>query len=309
MEIQDVDIPLHPFLFMGCWNNRGPARNAVVASINANSVKNLVLAGDNVYPLSEDGKKHQIAVFQEGMKMLESKRILLSALGNHNIVGTDKVVEGLSLEAAQRNVFGMAPDAPRYFCKRFSDNMAIVVLDSNIMDDGAAVSTMAMALKEVLASLAASKTRYYLVQHEPFAAYKKPGKNHILPNGDIILHILTRWLPVAVLCADTHNYQEGVLVVGKTIINQVVVGTGGADPDRYTLDSFEPLAVSSDITYFINPEISLPSYGLHGYYQINSPSCGVFLPVVSWAAKGGRRYRGTRALRKPTRLVATRKRK
>lgn len=44
------DRNLHPFLFVGCWNLRGPARDAVVGAMmdkaKKSDIQNIVLGGD-----------------------------------------------------------------------------------------------------------------------------------------------------------------------------------------------------------------------------------------------------------------------
>lgn len=43
------------------------------------------------------------------------------------------------------------------------------------------------------------------------------------------------------LCADTHLYQNGIIKMGKLIINQHIVGTGGAHQDKYSFaGAFDP---------------------------------------------------------------------
>lgn len=54
MESEAEAYDLHPFLFMGCWNEDLPssdARDAVAKAIQANPVRTLILGGDNVYPV------------------------------------------------------------------------------------------------------------------------------------------------------------------------------------------------------------------------------------------------------------------
>ena len=100
-----VDHNLHPFLFVGCWNLRGKARDEVVNKMKEKAVElgiiNIVLGGDNVYPTKQQEeaienwkknpggkskpKKHTPDVFKEGIEMFPSPYFVTLALGNHNI--------------------------------------------------------------------------------------------------------------------------------------------------------------------------------------------------------------------------------
>ena len=289
-EVRAVN--LHPFLWMGCWNTRGAPRNAVLDAVRDNAITNLVLAGDNVYPLKKD-EPHQIAVFDEGIAGLGGKTIITSAFGNHN-------VKNAPMMAHQRAFFGRPAGTPLYFCIEFND-VSLIVLDTNIMEDAAQRAEMAAFLTAQLAALPAGKP-YYIVQHEPFASYKKT-KDPILPHGDEILRILATKPPIAILCADTHNYQEGIIRVGDVEIRQIIVGTGGAAFDVYRNDQ-PPLVISAGaaaaaaatatatpIVYTLDVATSLPHYRQYGYYQMDAPGVGHFIEVTPWESAGGRRRR------------------
>jgi hypothetical protein len=312
---------LHPFLWMGCWNTVGSARNAVLDAIRENSIVNFVLAGDNVYPLEDKSEKkegekkkkvHSPEVFNEGVaRLAETKRILTSALGNHN-------VEEAAMEAHQKAYFKIT--GSNYFYLLFND-AALLILDTNIMDNVAKVDEMCDFLRTALTTGIPSGMPYYLVQHEPFASYKK-AKDPVLKNGDKVLRILAMRPPVAILCADTHNYQEGTISVDGVNIRQIVVGTGGASHDYFDLTGKEPLridkpvesaapaaaaaaaaAAPTEILYTIDPGSSLPYYGNYGYYQMNGIGAGQFIPVLPWATTGGRRSRRHRAYKGRARTV------
>jgi hypothetical protein len=276
---------------MGCWNTRGAPRNAVLDAVRDNAITNLVLAGDNVYPLKKD-EPHQIAVFEEGIAGLGGKTIITSAFGNHN-------VKNAPMMAHQRAFFGRPAGTPLYFCIEFND-VSLIVLDTNIMEDDAQRAEMAAFLTAQLAALPAGKP-YYIVQHEPFASYKKT-KDPILPHGDEILTILATKPPIAILCADTHNYQEGILNVGGVAIRQIIVGTGGAAFDVYRNDQ-PPLVISTatPIVYTLDAATSLPHYRQYGYYQMDAPGVGHFIEVTPWEGAGGGQRRTHKRTHKRTR--------
>ena len=292
-EVRAVN--LHPFLWMGCWNTRGAPRDAVLDAVRDNAITNLVLAGDNVYPLKKD-EPHQIAVFDEGIAGLGGKTIITSAFGNHTLKNAPMI-------AHQRAFFHRPAGTPLYFCIEFND-VSLIVLDTNIMEDDAQRAEMAAFLTAQLAALPAGKP-YYIVQHEPFASYKKT-KDPILPHGDEILSILATKPPIAILCADTHNYQEGIISVGGVAIRQIIVGTGGAAFDVYRNDQ-PPLVISgaaataTPIVYTLDAVTSLPHYRQYGYYQMDAPGVGHFIEVTPWEGAGGGRRRRHMRTHKRTR--------
>ena len=271
---------LHPFLWMGCWNTEGEPRERVLEAIRANRITNIVLAGDNVYPRVKKGP-HEKAVFDAGIHGLREKTIVTTAFGNHNLVEPEH-----GLPAHQRAFFGRPADGPLYFCIEY-DDAALIVLDTNIMETKAAVEEMAAFCVAQIATL--GDKPYYIVQHEPYASYKTT-KNPLLKNGDILLLALAGVAnrPLAILCADTHNYQEGVIRVGDVEIRQIVVGTGGASSDDYNPD-LPPLDIEAragfiPINYTLDRPISVANAHQFGYYQMDGPGVGRFIPVFPWLA-------------------------
>ena len=57
----NIENPLLPFIFVGCWNAKGAGRKAVIKAINRHPVTNLVLGGDNFYPTNI----HQLKFYNE----------------------------------------------------------------------------------------------------------------------------------------------------------------------------------------------------------------------------------------------------
>ena len=175
-----VDRNLHPFLFVGCWNLRGAARDAVVTAMTTRAaeegIQNIVLGGDNVYPTHEQDEalnrwketkegpkppKHTPDVFLEGIGMFEPYFVTL-ALGNHNVNDT--------------NVFevemGYLPVRNRYYIQEFEDAV-LVVFDSNITKGASGYEAMKAWLESALIYIKMLGKPYYFVTHEPFGSFKK----------------------------------------------------------------------------------------------------------------------------------------
>ena len=189
-----------PFLFMGCWNRAGPARNHVAAALCDNPIENLVLGGDNIYPeksVNTSGmktKKYSRNVFDQGIAALKCKRILGTALGNHNISDRDILKTQMESLTSGQN----------YYIQNYPD-VNLIFLDSNL--SGKDATTMFAWLATELEKM---DRNYFLIQHEPLLAFKK-HKIHQYQQLAPLLDILIRRPPLAVLCADTHHYQQGVI--------------------------------------------------------------------------------------------------
>jgi hypothetical protein len=268
---------LLPFIFVGCWNRRAPPRNAVAEHINHSGIINVILGGDNVYPL-EGTKSHSIDVFHEGVGLFTGKN-LYAVLGNHNV----KEPEIAAAELAYR---GWMLPAPYY--KHDFDDVSVIFLDTNIMENDSELTKMIDAMKHMIGEIKSAGRNYYIVQHEPFASYKKK-KRPVLPNGHKLLYEMKDYPPLAILCADTHNFQISTLNVGGTSIKQYVVGTGGAKFDNIEIDTHENIQITDDIQ--LKFEGHMPGYG----YLVIAEDGFHFVKVTDWEKEGGRsRGRKTR---------------
>lgn len=275
---------LVPFLFMGCWNEDDSPRVSVTKAIMENPIETLVLGGDNVYPYkmrigssTDFTKVYSQKTLMNGIHMLYGKDIY-AALGNHNVGGP--------MLKTQRNLTEWTmPD--RYYCVNFSD-YSLVVIDSNLVDDEEAFTIMNKWLFETVSSLESAKRKYYYVQHDPLISFGKK-KIIVFPKLTEVLEVLAKYPPVAVLCADTHNYQKGTLQIGDVIIQQYVVGTGGAHPDYVKGKNGDTYEVAG-VKYTM--ESHIPGYG---YLEVTSDDTK-FIKVIDWRpyeAKGGKKKRKT----------------
>ena len=273
--------PLVPFLFMGCWNEDDSPRVSVTKAIMENPIETVVLGGDNVYPYkmrignsTDFTKVYSQKTLLNGIHMLYGKDIY-AALGNHNVGGPMlKTQRGLKEWTM--------PD--RYYSVNFSD-LSLVVIDSNLIEEEAAYNTMKEWLENTLGKLKAAGRKYYYVQHDPFISFGKT-KMIVFPKLADILSVLVEYPPIAILCADTHNYQKGTLKLGENApIPQYVVGTGGAHPDYVKGKNGETYGIDG-VVYTM--ESHIPGYG---YLEIKSDK-PEFIKVEDWRpfeAKGGKR--------------------
>ena len=273
------DRPLHPFLFMGCWNRAGHrARDAVAAAIQARPESLLVIGGDNIYPEKDAAgkKRYNLAVLHEGFELYKSKAVI-AALGNHNVSNN---------AIRDSEIAGPWFLPTNYYAVKFTD-AALIVLDTNIVTIKDKFEEMKAWLTAIVAKL---DVPYYIVQHEPYASYKKE-KGQALVGGPELFRCFAANPPLAILCADTHNFQKGILKLEDTpAVTQYVVGTGGASPDEIGDHKH-----TSEFMYELQD-----SREKYGFAVIASPGVLEFQEVASW--NGGhrrtRRRRGRARSRK-----------
>ena len=282
---------LLPFLFMGCWNKKGEPSASVARAITENPITTLVLGGDNIYPEKQQNgndptkftKVYSLETLTEGIHMLHGKTIY-TALGNHNVVDAILPTQLGLKEWTIPN---------RYYSVNFRD-LTLVVIDSNLVTTDE-YGSMKDWLSGIIAILKEAGKRYYYVQHDPFLSFKK-NKTTALRKFSELLAILAEHPPVAVLCADTHNYQSGTLQIGAARIRQYVVGTGGAVPD-YVAQDKGSAHTAEDVTYTMDDYITG-----YGYLEI-TPATTHFIKVEDWRSyegKGGGKRR-TKTYKKRTR--------
>lgn len=280
-EVHNV---LEDFLFVGCWNKNGcrikdsPQTRVAEAISHESPSLFLVLGGDNVYP-DKPTKTYNFTKVRNGLACFkQGNRSVLSSLGNHNIKDSAVFEEEMRL-GHEKEWF--LPN--RYYTVEYSNKKAIVVLDSNLFDEGDDTSEMIRWLRTILQYFRSHGINYYLVQHHPVISYKK-SKLYVLPDYEILLEILVSHKPIMILVADTHNYQKGVITYKGQAFTQIVSGTGGAD-----LDSLESLKEGKTTeafsgTYEVRSEDAAVSWG----YQRIRGSDSEFVEVEKGFA-GGRR--------------------
>lgn len=313
-----LESPLLPLAFVGCWNRKiigvAPSPRDLVAAriredIAAKGIRTVILGGDNEYPPSTidettgqevkgnkpksanaAGREAYLKAFEEGAALYSGIPQLYVAVGNHNIDEAGRIFEH------QRAAFGTSMLNNYY--KIVGDTHDVVVIDTNLVGPGreAEYAEMLMWLR---AEVAGPKP-YLLVQHEPFAAFSKltdkgVKKKAVLNNSVGILEAVKEHPPIAILCADTHNYQEGVIVYGDLRIPQYVVGTGGAMPDKmFEVAAGEEIFTRADMPYTYEFRRMIPNYG---YLRIDPGPTFLFEEVTGW--RGGARKQKTRRRRAP----------
>lgn len=215
---------------------------AVAAAVRQRPERFLVIGGDNVYPdvipPTVPGKKaskvHPVPRVEQGFRCISARQYqILASLGNHNV--SEPPIREEHARLHRENMIFLPSN---YYMRTFrGDKKAIIVLDTNVMDDEERRIVMLDWLVQSLNHLADLGVHmYYLVQHEPVVSYKADAdtgraKNHVLKHGNELLDILVRFPPAMILVADTHNYQLGIITYKGHNLIQVVSGTGGADLD------------------------------------------------------------------------------
>ena len=325
---------LYPFLFMGCWNKEGSARDAVLDAISEDPVPLLVLGGDNAYPEKMAKKKEFIlGDIMKGLDGLPKDKLIYVGIGNHN-------VDEHPVTNTTDSIFNVESNYPhwelpyKYYCVIFEeDRQSLVFLDTNLTSSHSEFKKMLNWLHKTLTFLEKYDYQYYVVQHEPFFSIKPPksGKSGVritgLDNAEDILDLLYDYPPIAILSADTHNYQEWDLNYDGQVFRQIVVGTGGASPDpvpslqdlRYNTEFYEDDDIEgthlikgtpfSSITYKTDELNAEQSLG-YGYYRIMGEGQGIFRRVRRWGGGFTRKKTQQRKQTKQTKQTkqVTRKR-
>jgi hypothetical protein len=300
-----MDKPLLPFIFVGCWNAKGAGRDAVIKAINRHPVTNLVLGGDNFYPTKKRTPAGKIKSYD--VRLLKPhlfKKNVFTALGNHNI-DVFKTADGNKqevLELEKKLDWHIPAGPPYYYIVRYTD-LDLMILDTNLCDpeyeDKEAFNTMMEWTQQYLVSKDEHR-QYYCVMHEPIISAKIKNSKEASKNSSIIqelsksrelLSVLTISPPIAILCADTHNYQQVFITYTGVTIPQIVVGTGGAEPDtvdwsKYTVDT--PLG--DDIVFSI-ARPSKDEQEAYGFVVFDVDGQHSFNYVRPWNLSGGSRKR------------------
>jgi hypothetical protein len=259
------------------------ARALLHAQENPDEV--VILGGDNIYAVEGDeAKRHNEADFVDGAAPYEEANVF-TAVGNHNLgVFADT---GRSKVRVMAEEYGWLPSAAESYYRMPFVEADVIVLDTNL--NGA---PQAAWLRGQLAELMAIGKPWWLVQHEPFASIKKvkegKPKTHILAAGYVgpILPLLATWPPLGILCADTHNYQAGRLILdGGLEIPQWVVGSGGGIPDRITAADVAALGggIQAPLFYYAVDAVA-PGFG---FARVAGPGEVAFIPVMDWPAQEG----------------------
>jgi len=311
-DIYSIPIELHPFIFVGCWNSKGRPRDAVIKAITESPIENVVLGGDNFYPEKKKNatgkkvKKYNSSLLTT--PIFAKKQHVITALGNHNIdVGPDKngqIVDILDLEKAYQK-WNIPGGPPYFFIMRYKD-VDLMILDTNIItiandpdvkkEERDAAVTAVKHMLECIEAYVPPPNGYYCVMHEPIfsAQQKRDDDNKItssyqqLTMGKELLKALCNKVPpISILCADTHNYHDVLITYrcpagNERTIRQIVVGTGGAKPDKIDWSFYKAPIIADDIKYEIIPPNITDSFG----YMIITKDINTFIGVP---IAGGRR--------------------
>ena len=294
MEIT-TDVPLHPFLFVGCWNNPNThVYKHVFEKIEADPVTTLVLGGDNIYPVKDarGNKRYNVDEVQKGFDIARrGKTHIFTAVGNHNVTNS-------SVYEKEKNIYGLVSP---YYCVHFTDGYSLIFLNSlyAINNDDEYTDELE-AMLEWLKGIVSTGIKYYLVQHHPISGIRGKGP-WTLPNKNRVLSILQYNLPIAILCSHLHFFQIGEIEFhnksnkenssphfGASIkkIPQYIVGTGGAKFDEPPSASSQSIVEGEGIFKYTITD----TQKINGYARIVSPGAVTFVPVPI-VSSGGRRSR------------------
>jgi hypothetical protein len=292
MEIT-TDVPLHPFLFVGCWNNPNTYDyKHVFERIEADPIKTLILGGDNIYPVKDarGNKRYNVNEVQRGFDIARrGKTHIFTAVGNHNVTNS-------SVYEKEKNLYGLVSP---YYCVHFTDGYSLIFLNSlyAINDDDAytdELEAMLVWLKDIISK----EIKYYIVMHHPISGIRGKGP-WTLPNKNKILSILQYNLPIAILCSHLHFFQTGEIEFHNTTnenssphfgssvkkISQYIVGTGGAKFDDPPSSSSHTITEDGDKFKYTVTD----TQKINGYTRVVAPGVVEFVPVP--IASGGRRSR------------------
>ena len=313
MATIQLDKPLHPFIFVGCWNNpyntlnegvgageaggagaeveRIPAYKRVFDTINRDPVPTLILGGDNIYPLKVKGTKERsfnLGEIRKGFNSIskESKPTIFTTLGNHNI-GEPDVTELI------KKLYNVPEKT--YYCVDFTD-ASILFLDTNIFKKAEKLTDpiyleMMHFVGTTIDHLHALRKPYYVVGHYPIAGMRR-DENYILRGKHMLLENLSKYPPIAILTSHLHIYQKGIIEYNPIKITQYIVGTGGAKPDEVPILEVDGIHIKDD-TFNYTVEESKNPYGYLRFTSVGSP--GEFIRVMD-ASVGG--YRKTKRARR-----------
>ena len=302
-----TDVPLHPFLFVGCWNNPNTHDyRHVFERIEADPITTLILGGDNIYPVKDarGNKRYNVGEVEKGFDIARrGKTHIFTAVGNHNVTNSN-------VYEKEKNIYGLVSP---YYCVHFTDAYSLIFLNSlyAINNDDEYTDELE-AMLEWLKGIVSTGIKYYLVQHHPISGIRGKGP-WTLPNKNRILSILQHNLPIAILCSHLHFFQIGEIEFhnksnndnssphfGASIkkIPQYIVGTGGAKFDEPPSASSQSIVEGEGIFKYTITE----TQKINGYARIVSPGVVEFVPVpIPIVSSGGRRSRSRSRPRRPAR--------
>jgi len=300
MEIR-TDVPLHPFLFVGCWNN--PATRdyeRVFERIRADPITTLILGGDNIYPFKDEhgNKRYNVDEVERGFEIIkQGKSLVYTAIGNHNVTNPDVLKK-------EKELYDLTST---YYCVHFSDGFSLIFLDTMLLinEDDENTEDLQRML-DWLGGILSTDIRYYLIIHHPIVGLRGKGP-WTLPNKNRLLSVLKDNLPISVFCSHLHLFQNGLIEFHNTSqrdergspdlglsikrIPQYIVGTGGAKLDDIpSAGNHSIVEDEGKFIYYIKE-----TQKINGYARIMEPGLFEFVPL---RLSGG--YRKTRS--KPRRF-------
>lgn len=247
----------------------------------------IIISGDNYYPdkTKENGVSVRMLVdnnFTSGFECLPKNPKKYMLYGNHdiediiNINGTGKMCTSITKQIQFNNTNNYEFFYDVIF--KEIDNITIIMIDTTLYDSDETLEkentcykyifpNVNGKLKDLIAHqnivikniLLNTKNKIIIFAgHHPIISIKnKNGNNKTdylpkLKHMFLQMNELLKNKNVFYLCADTHYYQQSQIFIKDIIVNQYIVGTGGADQDD--IPSINSIKYD-DITYNIINQI------------------------------------------------------
>jgi len=235
------------FFMFGCWNeeqcgNLHTPRNHVAAVIKYVlksrhlSVSNLIIAGDNNYPLYFRKTERSIKLYRLGVLQRASKLIKDLNIPTHILLGNHEDIPcayNAQLHAFRSEKIHVHTNNTYLHNDRGKYNF--IFLNTNYID-GSEYSNFDVLATYIKRHINNKKPNV-IVGHHPIYSFKRKKTNSFDPDGEFLKLLFNGVSDDTILfylCADTHHFQISTLKhhdCPNKILYQIIVGTGGAHLD------------------------------------------------------------------------------
>jgi hypothetical protein len=202
-----------------------------------------IIAGDNIYPRAPAGinkkpftKNYYKRTLDYGFGLLDTLKIpYYTALGNHDVVKGDVLQNQLGM---------MKRRTPQYVAEVVPGKLRLIVLDTNLLQLELTEPTKQLygirtteegwrTVARFLDGVAPFKGWTMVVGHEPIFTMKSKDSGIVgLVYYKELLEKLVAIPKCVYICADLHAFQVSQFTVAGAQLPMVVIGTGGANPDK-----------------------------------------------------------------------------
>lgn len=245
------------FFFFGCWNKGGCPYNEYLQK-NVNHIKENntifaydfgVILGDNIYP-NDSSKSHSVEITKNGMMCLDSIGVkLYVVLGNHDVTQCDIInqqIINLQNWTLPRNFYSEVKQKNNLKIKIIVIDTNLLasdkIYDSVIFTNNCTLSSNINQNQEQMIFFIKQELKEYdkfdwiiVAGHDPIASFKcKSTRCGVIIHSRIkeMIDLFKDIDNLIYICADTHNFQYDIITENGKSIKEIVVGTGGAHPDK-----------------------------------------------------------------------------